>query len=109
MAGRMSNRDRISKLAAEKAAERREKEVKKKTPSPTKAKSKAKARSSTSAAVARSSGGRMCVVWAICDQSGNQVKTFPYPARKDADAEAERLSESKGKPHFVKSEKVPME
>ncbi len=103
MAGHMSNRDRIAKIAAEKAAERKEKvEKKKKAPA-------RKKRATKKKAVAAASGGRMKVVWAICDQTGNQVKAFDYPKRKEADAEAARLSESKGKPHFVRSEKVPME
>jgi hypothetical protein len=97
----MSNRDRIAKLAAEKAAERKEKAVKKVAPV---RKARATKKSASSA-----SGGRMKVVWAVCDQTGNLVKAFDYTKRGDASAEAARLSETKGKPHFVRSEKVPME
>jgi hypothetical protein len=102
MAGRMSNRDRIAKVAAEKAAERKEKAEKKK-------KAPARKKRATKKSAAPASGGRMKVVWAVCDQTGNSVKTYPYPARKEADTEAARLTESKSKPHFVRSEKVPME
>jgi hypothetical protein len=101
MAGRMSNRDRIAKMAAEKAAAAKEKAKKKK-------KAPAKKRATKKKAAA-ASGGRMKVVWAVCDQTGNLVKTYDYPKRGDADKEAARLTESKGKPHFVRAEKVPME
>lgn len=102
MAGHMSNRDRIAKLAAEKAAERKEKAAAKK-------KAPARKKRATKKSAAAASGGRMKIVWAVCDQTGNSIKAFDYPKRKDADSEAARLSESKGKPHFVRSEKVPME
>ena len=102
MPAHLSNRDRIAKLAAEKAAVRKEKTVKKK-------KAPARKKRATKKSAAAASGGRMKVVWAVCDQTGNQVKAFDYPQRADADAEAVRLTETKGKPHFVRSEKVPME
>ena len=102
MAEHMSNRVRIAKLAAEKAAERKQKAEKKK-------KAPARKKRATKKSGAAASGGRMKVVWAVCDQTGNSVKSYDYPKRADADTEAARLSESKGKPHFVRSEKVPME
>ena len=104
MPARASNKDRIAKLAAEKAAGVKEKAAKKKK----KAAAPKKKRVAKKKAAA-ASGGRMKVVWGVCDQAGNLVKSYPYPDRDKADAEAARLSESKNKPHFVRSEKVPME
>lgn len=103
MPGRMSNKDRIAKLAAEKAAGSTEKsEAKKRAP----AKRAPSARAA--AAAAAKTGARMRLVWVVCDQAGNPVKSYPYPARADADAEVARLTASKGKPHFIKKDKEPM-
>lgn len=103
MPGRMSNKDRIARLAAEKAAGRKEKAEKKKA-------RVANPRATTRKTLAaKASTGPRRLVWLVCDQAGNPVKTYPYPARAEADAEAARLSETKSKLHFVKSDKVPME
>jgi hypothetical protein len=118
----MSNRDRIARMAAEKAAEKKEKEAAKKTRSATSKKTATKKTatkktatkktatkaSSAKAAAAKPAGG-LKLVWAVCDNTGATVKTYPYPERKNADAEAARLTTSKGKTHFVKNDKVPME
>lgn len=108
MAKRMSNRDRIAKMAAEKAAEKKSKVAKKAKAKKAKAKKKPVRKTKAKAGAARSSG-RMRLVWVVCDHTGNGVKSFDYPERDKADAEAAKRTESKGKPHFVKSEKVPME
>ena len=119
MPARMSNRDRIARLAAEKAAEKKEKETAKgakktrkgtttKTAAKKKTKKAASKASSTKSAAAKPAGG-MKLVWAVCDNTGATVKTFPYRDRKSADTEAARLTTSKGKTHFVKNDKVPME
>ena len=106
MPGRMSNRDRIARMAAEKAAGDK---AKKKTTKKAAPKKKAAARKKTSTKAAARSAGRMRLVWAVCDQSGTPVKQYDYPKRDDADKEAARLTASKGKLHFVRKEKVPME
>ena len=105
MAGRMSNRDRIARMAAEKEAEAKQKKAKKKAP----AKKKTAAKKKTTKAASSRSAGRMRLVWAVCDQSGSPVKQYNYPERDEADKEAARLTASKGKLHFVRKEKVPME
>jgi hypothetical protein len=100
----MSNKDRIAKLAAEKAAEKAEKAAKKKTTK----KKKATTRKTTRSAATKSAG-RMKVVWVVCDQAGGPVKTFAFNEEKQARAEAAKLTGDKGKTHFVKRDKVPME
>jgi len=103
MPARSSNKERIARLAAEKAAEKEEKASKKKAASKKKKKTSRKKKSATKSA------GRLKVVWVVCDHSGAPVQTFPYPEEKEARAAVEKLSKDKGKLHFVKKEKVPME
>ena len=104
MPGRMSNRDRISKLAAEKAAERREKEEAKKSGTARKT-----TRRSSSPKAPAPIVGRVRLVWTVCDQRGNAVETFPYPDAEIARETAARLSEGNGKAHYVRKDKVPLE
>lgn len=106
MPGRMTNRDRIARMAAEKAAEKKEKDTKRKAPKT--AGAKPKPRSRAAAAASKAVGSRK-LVWVVCDHTGTPVKTYPYPERGTADQEAARLTTSKGKQHFVRNEKVPME
>lgn len=105
MPSRMSNKERIARLAAEKQAEDREKEEKKKT----KAKAPKKPRASRSRTSATKSAGRLKAVWVVCDQSGSIVRTFPFSGQADAEKECKKLISDKGKLHFVKMDKVPME
>lgn len=103
--GRMSFNERLERMAAEKAAaerERREKAEKRKAESATRPK-----RSGSRSAAAPA--GRMRVVWAVCNHMGEQVKSFPYPEKEQAEAEAARLTEEKGKDHYVEPRKVPMD
>ena len=105
MPGRMSNKDRIAKAAAEAAAGKKEKAAKKKA-------TKKKAAKKTSArkkAATTKSAGRLKLVWTVCDHSGSGVKSFAFNEEALARKEAKRLSEDKGKVHFVKKEKVPLE
>jgi hypothetical protein len=51
---------------------------------------------------------RLKIVWAVCDHTLKTLKTFPYPERRAAEAEASRLQKSKGKEHLVRAERVPM-
>jgi hypothetical protein len=50
----------------------------------------------------------MRVVWVVCDNAGDVVKTFDYPQYEEAKEEAARLTEKKGKIHFVKKDRAPM-
>jgi hypothetical protein len=100
----MSNKDRIARMAAEKEAAKKEKATKKKTAAKKKTTKKKASKSS-----ATKSAGRMKVVWVVCDQAGGPVKTFAFNEEKTARTEADRLTQDKGKTHFVKRDKVPME
>jgi hypothetical protein len=51
---------------------------------------------------------RLKIIWAVCDHTLKTIKTFPYPERRAAELEAERLQKSKGKEHVVRAERVPM-
>lgn len=103
---RMSNNERLERMAAEKAAAAREREEKAAQKKKTKAKTTKKRASSKSAAA---STERMRIVWAVCNHLGDPVKTFPYPEKDKAEAEAARLTKDKGKRHYVESTKVPVE
>lgn len=96
----MSNRDRIARAAEEAkaaAAEKAEKAVKKK---PSKPRASSKRAAPT---------GRMKIVWDVCGDNGQRVKTFPYPEQAAAQSAAEALTRSSGKTHSVRASKVPME
>ncbi len=98
--GRMSNRDRISRMQEEAAATEREKDEKRKT-----AHKEPKAKKGAPAAPP----GRMKIVWAVCAVNGSVVKTFPYPQKAAAEAEVARLTEEKQAPHHLRAEKVPFD
>jgi hypothetical protein len=93
MVRRMSNRDRIARMAAEKAVD------KKKKPSAAAAAKAAPEKAAT----------RMKLVWVVCDNAGEIVKTFGFGEQTAAKEEAAKLSEKKGKLHFVKKDKAPLE
>lgn len=104
MARRMSNRDRIAHLRAEADAAAKEKADAKaakaaRTPTPR--------RSAGGKAAAPS--GRVRIVWFVCDPSGREVQRFPYAQEQEARAEAQRLSTTTGRTHFVQQADVPAE
>jgi len=105
MARRMSNKDRIQKKAAEAKAKEKEKASKKKAKTTTKKAKKAPAKRTKKAPVPV----RMKIVWAVCSPTGKILKTYLYPKKKDAEAEAKRLTKTKKGEHKVRPEKVPME
>ncbi|MCU0726681.1 MAG: hypothetical protein MUE73_12985 [Planctomycetes bacterium] len=81
-------------MAAEKAAGRRQKDVKSPAAAPRTAAEKAAA--------------RVRLVWVVCDNAGEAVKTFAFNEYEPAKEEAARLTEKKGKQHFVKKDKAPL-
>ncbi len=96
MAKRLSNRQRIDRLAEEASVEPEEKE-------PTTSVRKA-SRSKKAAAKPQ----RMKFVWSVVDANSKEVASFPYPAKDAAEARAAELSEKTGKPHTVNCVRVPM-
>lgn len=92
-------------MAEEKAAESREKKEKRKTD----AVPKAATGPSTTASRKKAAPVRMKIVWAVCDPNARVLKTFPYPDKPAAEAEAARLSKEREAIYKVRPEKVPME
>lgn len=86
-------------MRAEAAAAAKAKEAAKSAPSG--------ARKARAAKAARDPA-RMKVVWAVLSPNGAVVKTFLYPDRARADAEAARLTTEKSAPHRVRAERVPL-
>jgi hypothetical protein len=52
---------------------------------------------------------RMKVVWAVFNNSNQQIAKYDYPKRKEADDHAARLTADKKSTHFVQPIKEPME
>lgn len=52
---------------------------------------------------------RLKAFWGVFSQSMTQVATFEYSQRKQADAKAKELTESKKSPHFVQLVKKVIE
>jgi hypothetical protein len=79
------------------------KKKKKKEPKPKVVKAKPKTRTRTAKVV------RMKVVWAVYNNSNQQVKTFEYPDRKSADEYAAKMRTDKKTTYFVQPFKKPIE
>ena len=104
MAKRMSNRERIERLAAEKAAAQQEK----KTARPTKPAARSRSSAAKPAAKRQTTGGRNKIVWKVFSASFKEVESFPFPERAKAEKMAKDLTTKTGHEHFVNSEEVPM-
>ena len=106
---RMSNRDRIQRMAAEAEAKRQEKqkndEVKKKAKKTSAKKTSAKKPATRKKGASK---GRVKIVWAVSVPAGNALKIFPYREKAQAEAEAARLTLKKGTLHVVRSERQAM-
>lgn len=114
MPGKMSNRDRIAHKALEAEVGRKEKAAKKEAePADKTASGKSAGGKATGGTVRKSRSkaapARIKIVWAVCDQSGAQVKLFPYAQEQEAQAEAQTRTASSGKTHFVTRAEVPFE
>jgi len=90
--GPMSNRERISRAAAEAEIAAQEKAAKKaakkKRPAPQ---------------------VRMKVVWEVRNTAGKVAKSFPYPEKARAEAEVEARTRSTGVSHILRPTQVPMD
>lgn len=122
MASRMSNRDRIQRMAQEAEAEKKAKTGAKKAKAKTKKKSASKATPKKKAAAKKKpvtkrastrkkkgAKGRVKIVWAVCVPAGKALKIFPYREKDLAQAEADALTAKKGTLHTVRGERQPME
>jgi hypothetical protein len=93
---RMSNRDRLDRLRAEREIEEKEKEEKRKAAAAKKAAGGTRSRSTRKKAAP---AARMKVVWAVCRANGDVVETFPYPQKAEAEAAADRFTQGPRRRH----------
>ena len=96
MAKRLSNRQRIERMAEEASIEAEEKEPKTVV---------RKASRSRKTAPAQK---RMKFIWTVVDENSKEIASFPYPGKSEAEARAAELSEKTGKAHTVNCVRVPM-
>jgi len=97
MARRLSNRQRIERMAEEASIKAEHKEAK--------------------TGVRKASGSRktsrvqkrMKFVWSIVDEKSREIASFPYREQREAEVRASELSEKTGKTHTVNRVRVPME
>jgi hypothetical protein len=109
MAGRTSNRDRIAHLRAEAdatAAEKAAAKALKDAAGPTAKKAPKARKPSVAKGTTGRSGGKVRIVWVVCDQSGKVVKQFPYAEEQQARDDARDQSAASGKTFFVKQADV---
>ena len=97
MAKRLSNRQRIERMAEEVSIKTEDKEPK---PSVRKA-----SRSRKTAPLQR----RMKFTWRVVDENSKEIASFPYREKCEAEARASELSDKTGKAHTVNCVRVPME
>jgi hypothetical protein len=97
MARRLSNKQRIERMAEEVSKEAEEKE-------PTKRVRKTPASRKT-APVQK----RMKFIWTVVDEKSQEIASFPYREEAQAQARASELTEKTGKAHKVNCVRVPME
>ncbi len=104
MAKRLSNRQRIERMAEEASikAEDEEQGAEDKEAKP----SVRKASRSRKTAPKQK---RMKFIWSVVDEKSKEMASFPYPAKGEAEARASELSEKTGKAHTVNLVRVPME
>ena len=103
MAKRLSNRQRIERMAEEASIEAEDKEQGVQASDSVPGVRKP-SRSRKTAAKQK----RMKLVWRVVDASSREVASFPYREKPQADARAAELSQKTGKTHTVTSVAVPM-
>ncbi len=96
MARRLSNKQRIERMAEEASIEAEEKEPK--TP----------VRKASGSRRTAPKPKRMKFVWSVVDENSKEIASFPYPAKGEAEARAAELSAKTGKVHKVDCVRVPM-
>ncbi len=96
MAKRLSNRQRIDRLAEEASIEAEEKEP------------KTEVRKASRSKKTPPKPQRMKFIWSVVDANSKEVASFHYAANAAAEARAAELSEKTGKTHTVNCVRVPM-
>ena len=97
MAKRLSNRQRIERMAEEVSIKAEDKEA------------KTGVRKASSSRKTSSIRKRMKFIWSVVDQNSKEIASFPYREKGEAEARASELSEKTGKAHTVNCVRVPME
>ncbi len=97
MARRLSNRQRIERMAEETSIEAEDKEP------------KTGVRKASGSRKTSPKQKRMKFVWSVVDANSKEIASFPYPAKGEAEARAAELSEKTGKAHTVNCVRVPMQ
>jgi hypothetical protein len=96
MAKRLSNRQRIERMAEEAAIKVEDQEPKKEV------------RKASGSRKASPAHPRTKFVWKVVDANAKEVASFPYQGESEAQARAAELSEKTGKVHTVNRVRVPM-
>ena len=96
MAKRLSNKQRIERMAEEASIEAEEKEP------------KTSVRKASGSRKTSPKPKRMKFIWRVVDENSKEIASFPYPAQGEAEARASELSEKTGKAHTVDRVRVPM-
>ena len=104
MAKRLSNRQRIERMAEEVSIEAEDKEQAAEDEQP-----KTRVRKASGSRKTAPKPKRMKLVWKVVDANSKEIASFPYPAKNEAEARASALSEKTRKAHRVDSVRVPME
>jgi len=104
MAKRLSNRQRIERMAEEASIKAKDKEQDAEDTEP-----KPRARKASSSRKTAPKQKRIKLIWRVVDANSKEIASFPYPAKDEAQARASELSEKTGKTHTVNSVRVPME
>ncbi len=97
MAKRLSNRERIERMAEEASIKVEDKEPKKDV------------RKASGSRKTSPKQKRMKFIWKVVDANSKEVASFPYQGQSEAQARAAELSEKTGKTHTVNRVRVPME
>ncbi len=97
MAKRLSNRQRIERMAEEASIEAENKEP------------KTGVRKASGSRKTSPRQKRMKFIWRVVDENSKEMASFPYPGKCEAEARASELSEKTGKAHTVNLVRVPME
>jgi hypothetical protein len=117
MAKRLSNRQRIERMAEEASikAEDKEQEVEDKEPEAEDKEEGAEdeepkptVRKASRSRKTAPKQKRMKFVWKVVDENSKEIASFPYPAKEEAEARAAELSEKTHKTHTVNCVRVPM-
>ena len=101
MAKRLSNRQRIERMAEEASREVEDKEPQKEP--------KTGVRKASGSRKTSPKQKRMKFIWKVVDENSKEMASFPYPGKGEAEARASELSEKTGKAHTVNCVRVPME